>query len=177
AAAALVFVASAIIHTLLPYHRRDFKGVADEDAVMDALRSFDIPAGDYVIPFAGGDMELMKSDEFRAKAARGPVAFMTVLPKGDPFAMRAQLTQWFVYCIVVSVFAAYVAGRAVGPGAEYLAVHRFAGVTAFAGYGLAHFQRSIWFNQSWCTTLKSVFDALIYGLLTGGVFGWLWPAG
>lgn len=176
-AAVFIFVASSIIHMFLPYHRKDFKGLPDEDGVLDALQKFDIPAGDYVIPYAGGDMEVMKSEEFKAKAAKGPVAFMTVLPKGDPFAMGAQLTQWFIYCVVVSVFAAYVSGRALAPGAEYLAVHRFAGVTAFAGYGLALFQRSIWYKQAWSTTLKSVFDALLYGMLTGGVFGWLWPMG
>ena len=26
-----------------------------------------------------------------------------------------------------------------------------------------------------CTTIKNTFDGLVYGLLTGGVFGWLWP--
>ena len=34
---------------------------------------------------------------------------------------------------------------------------------------------SIWKGQSWSTTLKFVFDGLVYGLLTAGVFGWLWP--
>jgi hypothetical protein len=24
-------------------------------------------------------------------------------------------------------------------------------------------------------TVKNVVDGLVYGLLTGGVFGWLWP--
>jgi hypothetical protein len=28
----------------------------------------------------------------------------------------------------------------------------------------------------WTTTLKSNIDSLIYGFLTGGVFGWLWPS-
>ena len=50
-AAVLAFVASSIIHMLLPYHRTDFGKVADEDAVMDAMRGFNIPAGDYVVPF------------------------------------------------------------------------------------------------------------------------------
>jgi hypothetical protein len=76
---------------------------------------------------------------------------------------------------VVGVFAAYVAGRALGPGAPYLQVHRFAGVTAFAAYALALAQSSIWYKRAWSTTLKSTFDGLIYALMTGGTFGWLWP--
>jgi len=52
---------------------------------------------------------------------------------------------------------------------------RFAGCAAFAGYSLALLQHSIWYRRSWWTTAKSMFDGLIYGLLTAGIFGWLWP--
>lgn len=175
-AAILVFIASSVIHMFLPYHRNDFGQVPREDEVMDALRRVDIPPGDYVIPYAGGDPEVMKSEEFRAKAERGPVAFLTVLPKGDPTAMGAQLTQWFLFCLLVSVFAAYIAGRALAPGAEYLRVFQLTGAAAFTGYALALFQGSIWYGRGWSTTLKNVFDGFVYALLTAGAFGWLWPA-
>ena len=99
---------------------------------------------------------------------------MTVLPNGAP-AMGKSLALWFVYCCVVGLFAAYVAGRALPVGAHYRAVFRFAGVTAFVGYALALWQNTIWFKRAWTTTLKSTIDGLVYGLLTAGVFGWLWP--
>ena len=82
---------------------------------------------------------------------------------------------WFVYSILVSFFAAYITGRALGPTADYLAVFRFVGATAFMGYSLALLQNSIWYKRSWRTTLLSMFDGLVYGLLTAGTFGWLWP--
>lgn len=173
-AAVFVFAASSVIHMFLPYHRSDFGPVPDEDTFLDTLRGFHIPAGDYVAPYADSG-EVMKSEEFQEKARRGPVLFMTVMPSGDPFAMGSRLAQWLVYSLIVGVFAAYITGRAVGPGGEYLSVFRFAGTTAFMGYGLAHIPRSIWHGQAWSTTLKNLFDALIYGLLTAGVFGWLWP--
>ena len=50
-----------------------------------------------------------------------------------------------------------------------------AGATAFLGYSLALIQESIWKGQTWGVTFKHVFDGLIYGLLTAGTFGWLWP--
>ncbi len=171
--AVIVFAASSIIHMLLPYHRKDFGKVPAEDAVMSALRDAGVTPGDYVIPCAGHPKE-MKSPEFIEKATKGPVAFMTVMPSGIP-GMGKQLVQWFVYCVVVSIFAAYIAGRALGPGADYLAVFRFAGCTAFVGYALALWQNSIWYKRAWSTTLKSTFDGLVYGLLTAGTFGWLWP--
>jgi hypothetical protein len=116
----------------------------------------------------------MKDPAFIDRMSKGPVAMMTVRRSGPP-SMGSSLVQWFVYCLVVGVFAAYIGGRALGVGADYLAVFRFAGCTAFIGYALALWQNTIWFSRSWTTTLKSTADGLIYGLLTGGVFGWLWP--
>lgn len=171
--AVLVFVVSSIIHMVLPYHHNDFKKVQDEDRVMDALRPFNIPPGEYVIPNAGGPAG-MKTPEFQEKVTKGPVAFMTVLPSGMP-TMGASLVQWFVYSIIVGVFAAYMSGRALGPGADYLAVFRFAATAAFLGYTLALWQNSIWYKRAWSTTLKSTFDGLVYAFVTAGAFGWLWP--
>lgn len=171
--AAIVFVVSSLIHMLLPYHRSDFGKVPSEDEVMEALRKFNIPPGDYVIPRAGSP-EVMRSPEFTAKVTKGPVAFMTVMKSGKP-SMAGNLVQWFIYCMVVGIFAAYIAGRALGPEAHYLEVFRFAGCTAFVGYALALLQNSIWYKRNWSATLKSMFDGLIYALLTAGTFGWLWP--
>ena len=172
--AVIVFVVSSIIHMTLPYHRTDFGRIPDEDRVMEELRKFNLPPGDYVMPRAGSHKE-MGTPEFIEKMKRGPVMVFTVIKSGPP-SMAANLVLWFLYCIVVGVFAAYIAGRALGPGAHYPAVFRFAGCTAFIGHSLALWQGTIWFKRSWKTTLKSTIDGLIYGLLTGGTFGWLWPA-
>ena len=59
------------------------------------------------------------------------------------------------------------------PDADYLAVFRVAGTTAFIAHGIAIIPESIWFGRPWPMTLKTLLDALIYGLLTGSVFGWL----
>lgn len=170
--AVLVFVVSSIIHMFLTYHNSDVASVPGEDQVREALRH--VPPGDYVIPHAGS-MAGMKSPEFVEKMTKGPVVIMTVRPNGPP-TMNASLVQWFLYSVLVSVFAAYVAGRALAPGASYLDAFRFAGTTAFVGYGLALLQGSIWWGRKWSATLKSVFDALVYALVTAGVFGWRWPA-
>jgi hypothetical protein len=76
--------------------------------------------------------------------------------------------------LLVNIFVAYVASHTINPGADYLTVHRLVGCVAFMGYGLALFQDSIWGGKSWGATWKMLFDALIYGLVTGGTFGWLW---
>lgn len=169
----IVFVASSIFHMVLPFHRKDYRRVAAEGAVMDALRPFAIPPGDYVMPLAESPAA-MKSPEFLEKMNKGPVLMMTVMPSGPP-AMGTTFGLWFAYCVVVGVFAGYVAGSVLGPGTPYLQVFRVVGTVAFMGYSLALWQNSIWYKKSWGTTLRSTIDGLIYGMLTAGTFGWLWP--
>lgn len=171
--AVIVFVASAIIHMVLPFHRNDLRRVPKEDEVQDALRRFNLPPGDYMVPRAGSSAD-MKNPQFIEKMKKGPVLMMTVMPPGPP-SMATSLVLWFLNAIVVGIFAAYIAGRAVGPGGDYLQVFRFAGATAFLGYAFALLHDSIWFKRGWGMTLKFLGDGLLYGLLTGGTFGWLWP--
>lgn len=172
-AAVLVFVASFIMHMVLPYHWSDYRKLPNENEAIEALRRLAIPPGDYVVPHAGSPKGL-KAPEFVEKMRKGPVLFATVFPSGPP-SMAANLVQWFLFCVVVGIFAAYITSRAVQPGTPYLRVFRFAGCTAFMGYGLALVQDSIWYKRAWTTTIKSLIDSLVYGLLTAGTLGWLWP--
>jgi hypothetical protein len=170
--AVFVFVASSILHMVTVWHKEDFLQLPDEDKVLDAFRAFKIAPGDYMAP-KPSSREVMKSPAFEEKMKRGPVVIMTVIPGGGSFA--TSLVLWFIYDIVISIFAAYIASRALPPGAHYLSVFRFAGATAFIGYSAALWQSSIWYRRSWVTTLKLTVDGLIFGMLTAGTFGWLWP--
>jgi hypothetical protein len=140
---------------------------------MGTVKKLAIPAGDYLVP-CPTSRQAFKDPAFKEKMNAGPRLIMTVLP-GGPITMGPQLGQWFLFCVLVSITGAYIAGRALGPGAHYLQVFRFAGATAFYGYTLAAWPASIWYKKSWGTTIRTTIDGLIYGLLTGGVFGWLWP--
>lgn len=171
--AVIVFVLSSVIHMALGYHRNDFKPMPSEDAVMEALGKLNIPPGEYMVP-RPASAAAMKDPAYVAKRNKGPV-FLATFYKPGMVSMGPQLLQWFVYCAVVSVFAAYVAGRALGPGAHYLTVFRFVGTVAFAGYVLATWQRTIWYKKPVSTTLLDSLDGLIYALFTAGTFGWLWP--
>src|SRR5688572_3357797 len=122
--AVLVFVASSVIHMFLGYHAADYPRVPGEDKVMDALRPLNIPPGDYMMPSPQG-VNAMKDPAFIEKHKRGPVAIMTVFPNGE-MGMGRQLGTWFVFCLVVGVFSAYLTSRALPAGARYLDVHQFA---------------------------------------------------
>ena len=171
--AVIVFIASSIIHMLLNWHAGDFAKLPDEERFRQSVGPLAIPPGDYIVPRVQSMAE-MKSPDFVKKCEEGPVVIMTVLPSGIR-GMGKSLTLWFLFSLVVSFVAAYVAGRALAPGVRYLEVFRFAGTTAFIAYSLGQWPASIWYGRKWRTTILSTVDGLIYGLLTAGVFGWLWP--
>ena len=171
--AVAVFIVSSIIHMVLKYHNKDYGKVPSEDGVMEAMRGFNIPPGDYVMPHAA-TMKEMGTPEFLEKQKQGPVVIMTVQPSG-PCGMAQPLVLWFLFSLLVGVLVAYIARMSLPAGTDYLLVHRVTGATAFCCYAMAHLTSSIWYKKSWSGTLKNVFDGLVYGLVTGGVFGWLWP--
>ena len=170
--AVFVFITSSLLHMVLPWHKSDYRQLPSEDRMLDTFRSFGVAPGDYMAP-RPSSREDMRSPAFLEKMKKGPVLVLTVIPGGGSFATN--LVQWFVYAIVMSIFAAYIAGRALPPGTHYLQVFRFAGATAFIGYSAALWQSSIWYRRSWLTTTKLTVDGLLYGMLTAGTFGWLWP--
>ena len=175
-AAVAVFITSSVVHMLLPHHRSDWKKVPDEDGFISALRGFDLAPGDYSVPCAEGDPAVMKSEDFKSKAAEGPLVVMTVMPRGAYTDMMGKtMGTWFVFCLVVSLFVAYAGELALAPGAGYSEVFRFTGTVAFGFYALGQWPRTIWYKASGATSLKSTADSLLYGLMTAGVFGWLWP--
>ena len=170
--AVLVFIASSIIHMVTSWHKNDLKKFPNEDAVMNALRPLNLQVGEYGMPKADS-MKEMQSPEFQARFKAGPVAFITVRP--SEMAMGVLLAQWFIYSLFVSMIAGYIAGVAFGPGTEYLRIFQVAGCVAFVCYAMGAPIQSIWWGQSWARTFRNMVDGLLYGLLTGGAFGWLWP--
>jgi len=171
-AAVAVFAVSSIIHMFLGYHWNDLRRLPQQDALLDAVRGLNVAHGDYAVPKCD-NMKEMRSPEFKQKMARGPFMMLTVT-SGD-MAMGKSLVQWFVYLLAIGVCCAYIAGRELAFGAPYLAVFRITGFAAFMGYAMALPQASIWYRRNWRMTVVTMIDGLVFALLTGGMFGWLWP--
>ncbi len=172
--AVAVFVLSSLIHMFTKWHAGDYRRVPDEDGVMRALRPFGIPPGEYMVPRAGSTAA-MRSPEFQAKIAEGPVLVMSVWPNGM-MAMGKAMTLWFIYAVVVSAAVACLAGVTVPRGAGSHHVFHVTAFTAFLTYAGALWPASIWFHKPWGTTVRATIDGLLYAIATGLIFMWLWPA-
>jgi hypothetical protein len=169
ASAALMWIASALIWIVMPWHKSDYRKTTDEEGVRGALKG--LRPGLYNVPHCSSQADF-KEPAMQQKFAEGPIAFVTILPNGLP-SMSRNMVLMFVYFLFVAVLCAYFISRTVEPGTDYLGVFRVAGCVAWIANGVAHIPDSIWFGRPLSSTVKSLFDALIYGLLAGGVFGWL----
>jgi hypothetical protein len=171
--AVFVLIALFIIHGLLGWHKDDMAAVPGEAKVMETLRGLDVQPGDYRFPYGRTTAE-MTTPEFEAKMKQGAVGIMTIWPNGG-INMGKMFGLWFVYSLCIAVLAAYLTGRTRGPGAPYLEVFRVSGTVTFCCYVVAHWQNWIWWGRSTRFTVTHSLDGLIYALITGGTFGWLWP--
>lgn len=172
--AVFVFLASSVIHMALQIHKGDYGKLPGEANLLQAMRSEAVKPGSYMFPCAAS-MKEMCTPEMTAKMNQGPVGTMTVIPNG-PAAMGKYLTWWFLFCVVVSLLCAYIARLGILRGAGFQEVLRLVSATAFLAYGFTNVTDSIWKGVRWGITFKFLIDGLVYALVTGATFAWLWPA-
>lgn len=170
--AVAVFVLTMIIH-MTPWHKGDYIRLPDEDGVMKALRPFNLPPNDYMVPHPGST-EYMKSPEYDAKRDAGPVMILTVAPSG-PWKIGQMMGLWFLFTLVVSASTACVVGLIVPPGGNRHVVFHHIAVIALLAYAMGVVPMSIWYHRKWATTFRTVLDSLLYALATGWIFWLLWP--
>lgn len=170
--AVIVFVAANILWMALPFwHRKDYGKVPDDRVFVDAAKP--LASGLYIFPFA--DWKNMTA-EAKARMATEPAGVM-ILRNPNKFSFPMTLLGYFIYTLFVSVLVAYIAGCCLPMGAPYLHVFRIAGTAGMLAwaFGVGNISDSLWYGKPWSVTIKTIIDGIIYGLLIGGTFGWLWP--
>lgn len=165
--AVFVWIASFLMHMVLPHHKGEWRGHPNEANLLSALEG--VKPGQYMFPW--GTMADMKSPEFAAKQKSVPNGTLVIWP--GPVNMGRNLFLTLIFYLVVGVFVAYIAYHTLPMDSEYLATFRITGTLAFAAHGLGWMPYMIWFGGKGFWT--NLFDSIVYAGLTAGTFGWLWP--
>ena len=172
--AVLVFIASSILHMVLKFwHTPDCSGFSNEDELRATMRKGISGPGLYLLPYC--TPEAMKQPEMQEKFRQGPNAFVFVLPNGMRN-MGATLTQWFLFCVLVSLFCALLVMHMLAPSASFARVFHVTALAALMGYALGAIPNAIWWGHRWRSALKHIIDGVIYAIITGLTFAYLWPA-
>ncbi len=167
-----VFFASALAWMVMPHHQKEWGKLPSQDAVLAALRAQPAPPGLYTVPGVNNPAD-RKDPAWRAELERGPSAMITLRPGGMP-PMGGTMFKSYLGNVVVAFFCAYIASHVLAPTANYLEVFRVVSTLGFMSYCFASIQESIWFGRPWSSFIRQAFDALVWGCLMGGTFGWLW---
>lgn len=184
--AVAVWVASALAWMLLPHHRGDFRQLPNEDGVMDAVRRLSIPPGLYFFPHMKECNKAKMDPVAKEKFERGPHGLLQVWSPDAFGKMGRNMLLSFVHYVIVGVFIAYLAMQALPRGTDvagiistrpdFLAIFRFTGTAGIMAYTLAQIPKDIWFGTPTRNILSCLVDGIAFGLITGAIFGWLWPS-
>jgi len=168
-----IFIASSLIHMVLKWHNPDYRQLPNEDEVRAALGKPSITPGQYIFPHCK-DGKAMQSPEMQKKFEQGPLGTLWIKKPGK-IQLGPFLLKWILYTLVVSTLCAYLAGFMLLPGADYMRVFRVVAIAGWLAYSWQAPSDSIWKGKPWSSTFREMVDGLVYGLITAGTFGWLWP--
>lgn len=171
--AVAVFFASFLDWMVLPHHKKDVKVLPDEKTWTEQLSKMGIPPGTYMWPNCQSSEE-MKSEEYKARFAAGPWGSLNILGAQPSFCRNLLLV--FVFYVVVSIFVGYITTHARDAGAAFAAVFQVAGATAVLGYCAGSIPGAVFFGKPARFVLTDFVDGAAYGLITGLIFAWFWPA-
>jgi hypothetical protein len=164
-----LFFASWLAWMVMPHHKKEWQGLPNEDSFLAALKSAGVAAGQYVFPYC--KPEDWKSEAFRAKLQNSPNGNIVIWP--GPCNMGKNMLLTVIFFTVVSFTIAYLAAMAIPPTNDRWFIFRFVGTAGILVYASSNILNGIWFGRK---MLGDFIDGIAYGLITGAIFAWLWPA-
>lgn len=184
ASAAAVWIASALAWMAIGHHKNDWKAIPHEEEFIDAVKRMGIPPGNYGFP-EFRRCEGLSREQKKAKWEEMQKRPMGLLRVWGPLNMGKSMLLTLLVFLVVSVLVGYLgwsvfphggtgAGEA-GARPAFGKVMQVLGTAGVLAYCFAGLPNDIWFQKSRRELLTGLIDGVAFGLITGAVFGWLWP--
>ncbi len=170
--AAAVWVVSTVFGMPFLHHKNDFIGLPDEEAFLEDLHRRGIKPGNYLFPDFRS-REAMNSEQVQKRLNQGPVGHLIVWK--TPLTMGDKLAATFIVHLVVSALIAYLARIAIPGPAAFARVFQFVTAAGILAYCFSFLSGAIWWGSYKRTIVANVFDGIIYGVIIGAIFAWLWP--
>lgn len=164
----VLFFASFAAWVLLPHHFGDKKKLEHEQEVMDLVERLNIPAGNYMFPYASTKAE-QGSEEFAEKYKKGPRGLLDVYNPANMGAnMGLTVLFFFVTTLVIAYITHFVFELAGPEKADFMNVFRVAGTVGILTHGSSGVLNSIWFKKP---VLTDIIDGVVFGVIIGVIFG------
>jgi hypothetical protein len=175
--AVLVFVLSAVTHMMVPFRKIEWGHLPTQDAIRAALRG--ATPGLYMFPIPAEVSERGKAESM-SRWVEGPSGWLTLVHPG-PMSWGRNLGLSFLMNLFVSFSVAYVATLTLGAVSLQQIPHervvfRVVATIGFLAYAVGPIYDAVWFWKPWRSLAMTAVDSLLYGLVMGGAFAWLWPS-
>lgn len=189
ASAAAVWITSALAWMLVGHHKNDWKELPNEKEFIDAVKRLGIPPGSYGFP-EFRKAEGLSKDQKKALWDDMQKQPMGIIRVWAPINMGRNMLLTFLICLVVSVLIGYLGwnafphsaaiglsavGSVAAPRPEFFKIMQVLGTAGVLAYCFASLPNDVWFQKSRREVITCLIDGVIYGLITGAVFAWLWP--
>lgn len=171
AAGGAVWIASALAWMLVGHHGKDWDPLPEESKTLDVLRGLGIPPGVYGFPYMRSHKDA-STPEGAEKWAKGPLGLLRIW---GPSHMGKNMVLTALYFLVVSAVIGYLGSACLPRGAGFAKVVQVLGTAGALAYSCAGVPGDIWFQNKFRATAMNILDGLVYGLITGAVFGAMWP--
>lgn len=182
-----VFMCSFLVWAVLPHHRDDWAALPDAEGFRDNLKSRGIAPGMYIFPKMGG--KECNTPEGKANFERAPAGVITVFAKtGMPKNMICTFMVFLIASALIGYVSWHVHGNDLAGGFHDAAGKassqmngtfgdrfQIVGTIGILTYCFSFLPNMIWFQSGKRAMVNGILDGLLYGLVTGAVFSWLWP--
>lgn len=177
--AVVTWIAGAVIWMALPHHKKDMTELPNPQETIERIRALGLPPGNYAFPGGGCSKEAMKDPEVQRCWKEGPLGFISLWK--TPPKMGPSMIGTFCVNLAVSITIAYLAwvalGGAVvegGPRLTFMSVFQVTGTAGILAYAFSHVPGSLWFGAYKRAIVMNIIDGVVYGMITGAIFAWLW---
>ena len=164
---------SCVVRVFIAQCLQNEKTLPEEDVTIEHLQKSGTGPGFYVFPGTHRRSSNAAEESRQQRIESGPWGTMNIRAR-QPNIGRT-LLQSLTFCLVTSVFIAYLGTLALNPGDGFLRVFQVTGTAGILAYAFGGVPNAIWFGLDVRSTLIDVAGGIVYGLITGIAFGILWP--
>ncbi len=188
-----VWVASFVFWMAIGHHKKDRDAIpgGQEQEFMDTITRMNIRPGNYGFPDFCQHDNLPRKERMEALKALYDKHPQGLLRVWAPANMGVNMLLTFLFYLVTSTVIGYLgwaalphgatalaipgAGGVSGGGATFAKVFQVLGTAGILAYCFASFPNDLWFQFKRRAMVMNWIDGVAFGLITGGVFAWLWP--
>jgi len=182
-----VWIASFIAWMAVGHHKKDRDAIPGgrEQEFMDIITRMNIPPGNYGFPDFCQHDKLPRKERMEALKTLYDKRPMGMLRVWGEMNMGVNMALSFLFYLVTSAVIGYLGWAALPHGAASVAsaegsslfwkVFRVLGTAGILAYCFASFPGDLWFQKKRRAMMMDWIDGVVFGLITGALFAWLWP--